>query len=78
MCLISWFPAGRCLKETLMRSLLLPQDYLEEKTEGEELFLDWIRSRPQVEMVLGRVFDTTRVFAPFDCWRTLRMAQKCD
>ena len=33
MCLISWFPAGRRLKETLMRSLLLPQDYLKDRGE---------------------------------------------
>ena len=46
MCLISWFPAGRCLKETLMRSLLLPQDYLKEKTEGRGIIsgLDHIKA----------------------------------
>ena len=46
MCLISWFPAGRCLKETLMRSLLLPQDYQREKTEGRGIIsgLDQIKA----------------------------------
>ena len=46
MCLISWFPAGRCLKETLMRSLLLPPDYLKEQTEGRGIIagLDHIKA----------------------------------
>ena len=47
MCLISWFPAGRRLKETLMRSLLLPQDYLKDRG-GEELLLAWIKTRSHI------------------------------